>query len=380
MPSVGRLVRYTIAVIGVLIIFYVLYRIVAVLVLFAVAILLATAIEPVVLKLRRGPFSRGQGILVAYTAIFAVLGLVVFFVISTIGSQGNTLTTSLPASLGRLRQGLNSVGFAPLRSMLDGLFTQLQGTIQQPAASSAAPETAKQVGAGVFAAVFDVVTVFVLAFYWLTERTIIKRGFTGLFDAEHRPTAISIWNDVEERLGGWVRGQMLLMLTIGVSAAIGWSIIGVPFALVLAIVAGLVEIVPILGPWLGTAPAVLAAFTVSPEKALLVLVYGVVIQLLEANVLVPRIMRNSTGITPLTVLLGILVGSALGGIVGALLAVPAAASLQVLLQNLQAAGNLPSSHAASRETPADEGAEGTANGAVDDTVTAEVVAAPQAAS
>jgi predicted PurR-regulated permease PerM len=141
--------------------------------------------------------------------------------------------------------------------------------------------------------------------------------------------------EVEEKLGGWVRGQLLLMLAIGVMATIGYVFLGLPSPAVLGVAAGLFEIIPMIGPFLAFAPAVLVALaTVDPTRALMVVGYALVIQQIESNVLVPRVMGRTVGVSPLTVMLGILLGAALAGLPGAFLAVPAAGALQVVLAHL----------------------------------------------
>ena len=141
--------------------------------------------------------------------------------------------------------------------------------------------------------------------------------------------------EVEEKLGGWVRGQLLLMVAIGVMATIGYVFLGLPSPAVLGVLAGLFEIIPMIGPFLAFAPAVLVALaTVDPTRALMVVGYALVIQQIESNVLVPRVMGRTVGVSPLTVMLGILLGGALAGLPGAFLAVPAAGALQVVLAHV----------------------------------------------
>jgi predicted PurR-regulated permease PerM len=174
-------------------------------------------------------------------------------------------------------------------------------------------------------------SVFVLAFYWLVERAAIKRVLLRRVPVHRARDVNTVWLEIEEKLGGWVRGQLVLMLAIGVMAGLGYSVIGLPNAALLAVAAALFEIVPMLGPVLAFAPAVLVALAVDPSKALLVLVFALVIQQFESNVLVPRVMREAVGVSPLTVVLGILIGSALYGLPGAFLAVPIAGAVQVVL-------------------------------------------------
>jgi predicted PurR-regulated permease PerM len=141
--------------------------------------------------------------------------------------------------------------------------------------------------------------------------------------------------EVEEKLGGWVRGQLILMLAIGVMATVGYFALGLPNPILLGVAAGLFEIIPMVGPFLAFAPAVLVALAaVDPTRALAVVGYALVIQQIESNILVPRVMRSTVGVSQLTVLLGILVGATLAGIPGAFLAVPIAGALQVILAHV----------------------------------------------
>ena len=141
---------------------------------------------------------------------------------------------------------------------------------------------------------------------------------------------------METRLGLWVRGQLILMGAMGVSTGIAYSLLGLPGALILGLIAALFEAIPIVGPLLGAIPAILVATTVSPQLALVVAGVYVVIQLIEGSVLVPLVMRNTIGISPLLVLVSLLVGGAAGGLVGAFLAVPVAAAIEIALSRLQA--------------------------------------------
>jgi predicted PurR-regulated permease PerM len=124
------------------------------------------------------------------------------------------------------------------------------------------------------------------------------------------------------------------MLIVAVLAGITFFFIGLPNPVLLAVAAGLFEIIPMIGPFLAFTPAVLIALATDPSKALIVVVCAIVIQQIEGNVLVPRVMRHAVGVSPLTVLLGILIGSALYGLPGAFVAVPFAAAVQVILAHV----------------------------------------------
>jgi predicted PurR-regulated permease PerM len=308
---------------------YVLWRIQEVIFLLFVAILVATAIEPIVNRLRRGPFTRGTGVLVVYTAIMLVIGTAAYFVIPNVLNQAGSFTQTLPERLIATRVDVAQLSQPALRGVLLQLLDQLNTAVQVPATPK--QEDLVAVGAAAAQTIISFLSIFVLAFYWLVERASIKRVLLRSVSVARAKDVNTVWLEVEEKLGGWVRGQLVLMLAIGVMAGLGYTILGLPNAALLAVAAGLFEIVPMIGPFLAFAPAVVVALTVSPGTAVLVIVYALVIQQIESNVLVPRVMREAVGVSPLTVLLGILIGSALYGLPGAFLAVPLAGAIQVVL-------------------------------------------------
>lgn len=143
-----------------------------------------------------------------------------------------------------------------------------------------------------------------------------------------------VWDEIEYKIGGWARGQLLLMLIIGVIfGAIFWAI-DLRFWLALGILSGLTEAIPYIGPIFAGTVAALVALTVSPEKAILVIIIAFAVQQLEGAFLVPRIMKNAVGLTPLTVVLAVLVGNALGGPMGSIIAIPIGAAVQVIVSSL----------------------------------------------
>jgi predicted PurR-regulated permease PerM len=151
-----------------------------------------------------------------------------------------------------------------------------------------------------------------------------------------RAGARQAWNDVEDRLGRWVRAQLTLMALMGVATGIAYSLLGLPAALVLGLAAGLLEAVPIVGPLLGAVPALVVAATVRPELILAVAATYAVVQIAESNVVMPMVMSSSLGLSPFIVLVAVLFGAVLGGGAGAYLAIPIAASAEIVLERLQA--------------------------------------------
>ena len=143
---------------------------------------------------------------------------------------------------------------------------------------------------------------------------------------------MTIWLKVEERLGAWVRGQVTLAFTIGLSTFFGLTLLGIPYTFPLAILAGLLEIVPIIGPIIAAIPAILVAFTISPLLALATAALYFIIQQVEANLVVPLVMRKAVGLPPLVTIIGLMIGGKLGGIGGAILAIPIFVTLETIIK------------------------------------------------
>lgn len=325
-----KIAMYTASALLVILGFIFLYLIRNVLFLIFISILLATSIEPLVNRLRRGPFSRGTGILVIYTAIMAILGGIIILTVPPLMDEGSRAIAGFADQQktdASIREGL---GTGWLGNMAINGYHSIRDLINNPKTV----ENSLSFGFTVFEIIFSAVTVFVIAFYWLSERPVIKRVIFSFIKEEKRARGRQLWDSVEGKLGSWVRGQVVLMLFIFMMDLIGYTLMGLKFAFALAVFAGIAELVPLVGPYIGGAPAILIALTQSPTLAIVIAIYIVVIQLVEGNILVPRIMEKAVGVSPLTVIVGILIGSTLYGILGALLAVPIAAAIQVIFNNV----------------------------------------------
>ncbi len=305
-----------------------------VLVLLFVAVLLASALEPIVGFLRgRLPIGRGAPILLVYATFFvAVVGLAFVLVPAAIG-QGQKILASLPAFLESIRGWAATLRPQALANSITQLVGEVEGAL---APKPPDPNTVVQVGRVAIEGVISVLTLLTIVFFWLLEHARLQRYLLAYLPMDRRAGARDAWNEIENRLGLWVRGQLTLMGTMGLATGTAYALLGVPGALLLGLIAALAEAIPIVGPLLGAIPAVLVAATVSNELALLVGGVYIVIQLIEGSVLVPLVMRNTIGISPLLVLLSLLVGSAAGGFLGAALAVPVAASVEIVLARMQA--------------------------------------------
>jgi predicted PurR-regulated permease PerM len=322
-----------------------------VLVLFFLAVILASGLQPIVAWLRGHlHVGRGPAILLVYGAFLVIVAGMAFVVVPAAISELQRTLSSLPPFFERAQAWAQTLRPPALGRALSDLIETASRAIQP---AEPAPGQVVQVGLTVAEAITSVLTLLTVVYFWLTEHARLQRYALAFVPRDRRARARVVWNSAETRLGMWVRGQLILMATIGLGTGIAYTLLGVPAGLLLGLFAALAEAIPIVGPLIGAIPAVLVAATVSPELAIAVAGVYLVLQLIEGNVLVPLVMRNAVGISPFLVILSVLVGGAAGGFMGAFLAVPIAAAGEVLIEGLQARRVPVAQDAAAIETTAD---------------------------
>lgn len=185
-----------------------------------------------------------------------------------------------------------------------------------------------------FSSIFKALVVFSLAFYMLIKQNGTRTFISAIVPKkEHREKIIGLVEKIQQKMGHWLVGQFFLMFIIFVLEFIALSALGVPFALVLALLGGLLEIIPYIGPLIAFIPAVLIAATVSPWTAVLVAVIYIAIQQMENHLIVPLLMKKAVGLNPIVIILALLIGAKLAGILGIILAVPFAAAIKIVLED-----------------------------------------------
>jgi predicted PurR-regulated permease PerM len=334
-----RLMLYTAAVLVVLAFAYLVLQVGSVLVIVILGIILSAAIEPIVYRLRRYGLGRGQAILSIYVVLLLIISAGIYLILPPVIRQGADLVENIPAILSNLREQTEASQNQFIRETGTSVVGRAQRVYQdfrdQPPIEGG---TALQLVTSTFGVLFTFITTLIVAFYWMTEKAIIKRLLLGLLPPRNRDRVHGIWDNVEAKLGGWTRGQLVLCLAIGLASAVAYSplALDLPFWLALALWAGITELIPFIGPFLGGGVAAVVAVTQSVETAVLVVVFVVILQQVEGAWLVPRVMRNAVGLTPLTVVIAVQVGAALGGPIAAILAIPIAGAVQVVIQELLA--------------------------------------------
>ncbi len=315
------------------------YLVRGVLLLIYISGLLAVGFSPIIRLIERqkvlpigtARFPRWLAILILYLVIVGTVVLIGVLVIPPVVHQGQQLWSALPGIFDR------GQGFLIAKGWLHEHLTLREAVQRAPVGNSGdALTTAFGAIAGVIGGLFGVVTVLILTFYLLVEAASLRAAMLRLFPPERRARADVASRDITVKVSAWLGGQLLLGGIIGGSSAVGLWLLGVPYFYVLAVISGVGELIPVIGPILSAIPAIAIAATVSVQKVLLVIVFFVVQQQVENHLLVPKIMARQVGVSAVTVIVALLIGAKLHGIAGAILAVPTAAILQILISEIAA--------------------------------------------
>ncbi|MGQ0548073.1 MAG: AI-2E family transporter [Armatimonadota bacterium] len=306
-----------------------------ILLLVLIAAILSTGLSPVVEAFERRTWTRRRwrvprtgAIILVYVGLLIVLSLIGSILITPLVTESREVLERAPELYRTLRETL--VSLQQRYAWLPDLTAILDRLPQEVSRLGSYVGTATGVAFRVFGGVVSIVTVLILSFYMLLEGPAIKEGFMDLFPRRHHRQVETVLQHVGQKFGGWLRGQLFLGLIIGLLAGLGTWALGLPYPFLLGVAAGVTELVPLIGPVLGAIPAVLVALFGPTWRLLAVIVFFTFIQQAEGNFLVPRVMKQAVGLSPLLTLVAIMIGANLMGIIGALLAVPIAAALQVI--------------------------------------------------
>jgi predicted PurR-regulated permease PerM len=246
--------------------------------------------------------------------------------------QFNQLMADLPIYTGRFNEFLSGLkSYAASNNWLDQVNNSLSGATSslQNAASGLFSTLYNIVGG-----IFSLVIILVITFYMVVEQGAIRKLIWSLTPENKQSYIMDLFNRMQIKIGLWLRGQLILCLAIFALTYVGLLMLGVKYALILALIAGLTEFIPYLGPLLGAVPAVFIAFTQSPALALFVIILYIVIQQIENNILVPKIMEKAVGMNPIISIAVLIAGFSIAGVMGALLSIPVATAALVVFDDL----------------------------------------------
>lgn len=293
------------------------------------ALILASAMEPLVDYLHSKKIPRGLSVIMVYFVVIGAAVLVVYSMIPPVLDQYKILKSNLSSE--QYTRALNTqIGGYSLQNFFKDLFSD-----------SGNGNSVVQNTFGVFNGALDVVAVLVISFYLVAEQKGMKSFVSSLIPAHHHEFTLGLITKIQHKMGMWVIGQIIISFGIFIFTYIGLLLLHVPYALVLALLSGLFEVVPYIGPFISAIPAIFIAFIVSPSLAVWVAVLYLLVHEVEGYVLVPKIMEKTVGQSPLLTLLALLIGYQLAGIVGLIISVPLSTALTVTVQEFWPNEKLP---------------------------------------
>lgn len=299
-----------------------------------VAWILAFALEPLVARMQRWHIRRGIGILLIYTIFLIIIGAVLLLLIPPLSQELASITKNFPAymeiiqaNISQLKQNTQDIG----------ALTTLQRAADEAVISvSSMTNGLYNALASVLSGIVALVGVLVIAFYMMVEEEGIKKFIQSILPVHYQPYVIKKVNQIQQKLSAWLWGELILMTFVGTMVGLALWLAGVKYALALGLLAGITEVIPIVGPVLASIPAIFFAFTDftdAPYKPFLVIGIYILVQQIENQFLVPKIMNRAVGVNPIVVLIALLIAGKLGGLVGVILAVPMVAIISIFLED-----------------------------------------------
>src|SRR3989344_241577 len=325
--TIGTIIKVA-AIIGLL---YVGYVIRDVLALLFVALIFSSAIDPWVDVLKRSRIPRAISVIVIYFIAAVVVSLAIYLLIPPVTEQFNSLLNNFPQYVEKINSGYQWVREF---SIEHGLLDRIKGSL------GGFEENFQIAAGGIFSTVSDIFggivsffIVLVITFYMVVEEDALKKIVWSLAPIERQPYLMQLIDRMQRQVGYWFRGELILMLIIGTFVWVGMLFLMPQYALVLGLIAGLTEFIPYLGPILGAIPGIFLALTVNPFLALLVAILYIIVQQVENNILVPKIMQRAVGLNPIVSIAVLMAGIKIAGIVGGLLSIPVATAISVLVKD-----------------------------------------------
>jgi len=295
----------------------------SIIVMLSLSFLLLSALLKPVQWLASKKLPRIISVAVVYVVIILVISLIIGTILPPLISQTTEFTNKLPEIISATDNYLifHQIPVKDLSSVIAKQVNEFTGDIVT-------------ITGKVVSSVILILTMFVLTFYLLLDWNNFLKIVSSPFSGVQEKRITNIISSVEDGLGRWVRGQLLLSLAVGLLTFIGLTIVGIPYALPLSLIAGIFEILPIIGPIISAIPAILVGLTVSPVMGLAAAAIFVIVQQLENHLIVPFVMSRVVGVRPLIIIIALLIGAKLAGITGAFLAVPLIIVIKILLKEL----------------------------------------------
>lgn len=297
-----------------------------------ISVIVALIMNPLVDKMKEKKIPRVISASALFLMALTAIGLFFYIIVPPLAKEMGQLTAQFPIYMNSMNINYSTISEQQIDDRLAGPIQEI--LIE---ASKFLKNTTTSILSGIFellGGILSAVLIAVISFYLVIEKKGIEKFVKAVIPFDFQPRALRIIRKIEIKLGKWFIGQLFLGLIVGLITFIGLSLLGVPYALVLAIIAGAMELIPYLGPTLAGIPAVIIAFTVSPFLALLTLILYFLIQQFENYLLVPKVMQKSVGLHPVIIIITILIGYQFADIIGVILSVPIATIIAIIWEDI----------------------------------------------
>jgi predicted PurR-regulated permease PerM len=319
----------------------------SILLLVVMALVIAVGLDPAVRYLQRFRMRRGTATAVIFFGVIAFLALFIVLLGPPLARQISDLAGHIPEYVQKLANRDDSIG----KYFRDHDITQnVKDFVENiPSKIARSFDTVLGIAGKLGSLAFQLATIAILTIYFLLSLPSMRRTAAIVFAPEHREQGEHVLNRAVEKIGGYVGGNLITSGVCALAAMFALLVMGVPFAIPLAMWAGVADLIPQVGSYLGAAPAVLIGFLQSPISGVLVLVYFIVYQQFENYFLVPRVMKDAVDLSPAAVIISTLIAGSLLGFAGALIALPVAATIKVVIYDVWLQGRIESGDELARE-------------------------------
>jgi predicted PurR-regulated permease PerM len=321
-----------IKIILIFILFYFLFIIRDILAILFISLILSSALDPWIDWMQKRKIPRALGVIIIYLVIFIFIFSVLLLIIPAIVQQSAELSGTLPIIIDKILGGVNILKeFSIEHGLIDSMnksFGSISDNFQNAASEIFSTVT------GFFGGIFTFFLVLVITFYMTVEENALKQLVWSIIPSKYQIYTMHLINRMQVKIGLWLRGQIILSFVIFTLIYIGLSILNVKYALILAMIAGITEFVPYLGPTLAAIPAIFIAFTQNPTLAIFVAAMYYIVQVAENNLIVPKVMQKVVGLNPIVSIAVLIIGFNLAGVIGAILSIPVATAISVFIKDL----------------------------------------------
>lgn len=331
-PSNVAVARVVLVVAAVLAVLYGAYLVRSTLILLLVSAFLAIGLDPAVRRLEQMRLSRGQAVAAIFVTFILLMSAFIFAVVPPLVTQVSSFVTELPTFVSDVAKENPDIQDFVTENDIPGKLRDATKDIPRLIGGSLGGVVG--VAGSIVGTFFTLITVLVLTIYFLLSLSRIRAGTFKLIPRSKRQRVKQLTDPILAKIGNYIEGQLTVALLAGVLAGIFFLVIQLPFFLALALWVFLASLIPLVGATIGAVPAIIVAFFVAPSTGLITVVYFLIYQQVENYVLAPRIMKSAVDVSPAAILLAALIGATLLGFVGALMAIPAAASLKLITQEV----------------------------------------------